>query len=429
MMYNKIQIRGYKYLFMFLMVMWVARTTPLTSFKMGENPILASVYISILIYYFSKYCKRGVHPLLLFLVLFCLWYACICFKYGGLQNINFTFIYSIIIVHVAFNILNRYEFVLFYEDIIVKLSIISLIVWMLVNVFPTTMPRFMHSIAVYENHPPTETNSIIVGMGSQIIMGIRRNIGFTWEPGRFSCFILLALFFNLIRNKFSLSIKKNKNLYVLLLTLISTLSTTGYGVFGVIVLFYYLNVQTTSKIALSILVVTLFPSIIALSFMEDKMVSLLDMDSEIKSIEYHYREGTEIVCPQRFAGLYFEFQNFIHDFWFGYNKEMNSWINHTLFRGVIVTSTQGLIPSKNGILMGLFFYYWLWKSSKLMSKAYHYKGSYIFMVLFMLINISYDFWENCIFMYFYFSAFYNHFSEHYFYFSDTKKISKSNGPY
>lgn len=401
-----------KYLFMFLMVMWVARTTPLTSFKIGENPILTPIYIGILIYYFFKYCKATSKPLLLFLTIFGLWYMCICFKYGGIQNINFTFIYSIIIVHIAFNIFRYDEFAFFYEDIIVKLSLISLVVWGLANLFPSTVPNFMHQIAVFEDHPPTETNSIIVGLGSQISMGIRRNIGFTWEPGRFSCFIILAIFFNLIRQNFA--IRNNKNFFILLITLLSTLSTTGYSVFGIIILFYILNTTVSSKFATILLTIIILPSIVGLAFMGEKIEKLFDIEAEISAINYSFNYGVDVVCPQRIVGLHFEFMNFIHDFWFGYNKEANSYINHTLFNGVIVTSTQGLIPSKNGILMGAFFYFWLWQSSLLLSKTFCYKGKYIFMFLFMMINISYDFWENCIFMYLYFSSFYHFFSRKYF---------------
>ncbi len=414
-----------KYFFMFMMVMWVARTTPLTSFKIGENPILTPVYLLILAYFFLKYCKQAIRPLLVFLTVMIAWYISICIKYVSVQSTNYTFLYSIIIVHIAYNIFSRNDFIVLYEDVVVKLCTLSLVVWAGANLFPSVVPKIMHSIAVYENHPPTETNSFIVGMGSQFTMGIRRNIGFTWEPGRFSCFIIFAIFVNLIRTRFKiLPLNKNKNFLILTITLLSTLSTTGYCAFGIIILFYIINTSTISKSFTLLLTALIFPSVLGLSFISDKMMGLLDLEQEISAINYHARNGMAVVCPQRFSSLSFEYQNFIHDFWLGYNDIKQSYINNTLFRGVLVTSSQGLIEvfSKFGVFMGLFFYYWLFRSSIYMSKAYKYKGRYMFAVMFMVISVSYDFWENCIFMSFYLCEYYRSYSKLYFLKDDNPRL-------
>jgi len=404
---------GEKYFFMFMMVMWVARTTPLTSFKIGENPILTPVYLLILLYYYVRYCKLTNIPLYCLLSIYASWYVCICLKYGGIQGVEFTFLYSFIIVHIAFNIYNKTEFLSIFENVIVKLCILSLIVWAAANILPG-FPKIMHSIAVYENHPPTETNSIIVGMGSQISMGIRRNIGFTWEPGRFSCFIIMTMFFNLIRTKFQL--KGNINMLILLVTLLSTISTTGYFALIAIILFYLINTTTNSKFLTTIIISLFLPSFVGLSFMMDKVVGLSDIDTEISAINYFGNRGMEVVCPQRIASLYFEYINLIHDFWFGFNNIENSYINNHLFKGVLVTSSQGvlIILSKYGILFGSFFYFCLFRSTTFLSKVYHYKGKYMFAFVFILISVSYEFWGNCIWMYFYLSVFYTSFSNKYY---------------
>ena len=406
-----------KYFFMVMMVLWVARTTPLTSFKPAENPFLTPIYLGILAYYFVTYCKKNVSPLLIFIAIIVVWYACICIKYESVQPVNFTLLYSIIIVHIAYNIYNRNDFVELYEDVLVKFCILSLIVWGGSNIFPSVVPKLMHSIAVYENHPPTEANSIIVGMGSQFSMGIRRNIGFTWEPGRFSCFILFALYVNLIRSKFKIfPLHRNKKFFLLLITLLSTLSTTGYCAFGLIILFYVINASAISKTLAIVLTAFTLPSIIGLTFIGEKMMNLLDVEQEISAINYYYGKGMEVVCPQRFASHYFEYLNFIHDPLIGYNDISKAYINNSLFRGVLVTSSQGLIEvfSKFGFFVGSFFYYWLICSSVYMSKAYKYKGKYLFAILFLTVSVSYDFWENCIFMCFYLCDYYRRFSKWYF---------------
>lgn len=407
-----------KYFYMFMMFMWVARTTPLTSFKLGENPILVPIYLFILGYFYVKYCRLTYKPLIVLLSIFAVWYIFSCVKYGGMQGFYFLPVYNIIIAHVAFNLYKKEEFLVLFEKILVQLCILSLMVWAGANLLPSIVPKIMHALAVYENHPPTETNSIIVGMGSQFTMGIRRNIGFTWEPGRFSCFILLGLFLNLVRKRFQIyPIKSNKSFYILLVSLVSTLSTTGYSAFCVIVFFYILNISTKAKSLVIILSLLILPYIFSLSFMSDKITSLFDINQEISSIYYHYYEvGMEEIVPQRFGGLYFDLQNLIHDFWLGYNQNENSYIQKDFFNGIAVWMSDGVIQiiSKYGIFIGLFFYYWLIKSSKYFSEVFHYKGKYIYAVLFVLISFSYDFWENCIFMYLYFSTFYMKYSNRYF---------------
>lgn len=395
--------------FMFMMFMWVARVTPLTSFKFGENPYLMPIYIIILLYYYLNYCKKSFKPLLIFLSIFGVWFSLVCIKYHAVQGFYFLPIYNIIVAHVAFNIYTKDEFIKLYEDILVKLCVLSLIVWFGANLFPSVVPKFMHSIAVIENNGTTETNSFIIGLGSQITIGLRRNIGFTWEAGRFACFIILGMFCNLIRNRFKIfPIKSNKNLYVLIFTLLTTLSTTGYSVIVVIIFMYILNSRQMSKWVITILVIVLLPSIWGLPFMSEKIESISDIDVAISAINYYEDQGATAIVPQRFPGLYFNLQNLLHDPLLGYCQNENSYIQKDFFKGFPVWTSDGVIQilSKYGIFVGLFFYYWLFKSSRQLSRVWGYRGILVFALLFIFISISYDFWENCLFMYLYLYSFY-----------------------
>ena len=250
-------------------------------------------------------------------------------------------------------------------------------------------------------------------------MGIRRNLGFTWEPGRFACWVLLGMFVNLIRHQFRIeSIWKNKNLYILLFSLLTTLSTTGYSVLGILILFVLINKKSyLSKFVIASIVLLVVPSILSLSFMSEKITDLMDLDAGINAINYYSAEGQEIICPQRFTGLWFSFQNFIHDPWLGFNQLTNSYTVDVIFNhSVIVAPSEGILGifAKYGILFGAFFYYWLIKSSFLLSKTMQYKGKWMFFIFFIAISLSYDFWENCILMYFYLAAFYQKVDRRYF---------------
>lgn len=408
-----------KYFFMFMMFMWVSSVSVLTSFNFSKNPILMPIYILIIAYYYIKYCHKSYKPIIVFLSIFLIWNICSILKFGGYIGTSFPPIYSIIIAHVAFNIYTKKEFINIFEDILVKLCILSLFVWLCANIVGTPFVNFMKAVSVIEPSPPTESYSFLVGLGSQFEMGIRRNIGFTWEPGRFSCWILLGIFLNLVRNNFVfLSIRKNVNFSILLITLLTTMSTTGYSGLIIIIVFIILNKRSlSSKLFLILSCALLFPVILSLSFMTDKIVSLMDMEQGMSSIEYHYsHDGMDIVCPQRFTGFYLSIMNFIHDFWLGYNQLSYSYATTVLFNNlVIVAPSEGIIymMAKYGIFVGLFFYYWLLKSSKFLSETLHYKGYYIFFIFFIVISFSYEFWENCIFMYLYLSAFYKKYDSNY----------------
>lgn len=400
-----------KIFYMFMMFMWVAGASDYTSFNLGKNPILMPVYMIILGYYYVKYCKKSFKPLFLVIGIFLFWHIVSFFKYGGIIGFNFPPFYSILIVHVAFNIYRKDEFFLLFEKILVFFCCISLVVWVLVNILGTPFVSLMRLISVIQPSNPTETYSFLFGICSQLEFGIRRNLGFTWEPGRFACWLLLGLYVNLILHRFKISYKNNCSFYILFLSLISTFSTTGYALLFLMVLFYFINKKGVfSKLFIFLGVILALPSIIGLSFMSDKISTLSDVNNDISIIDYHIIEGDmEVITPQRFTGILLSFQNFIHDIFWGYNQLPYSYTNDCLFRNsIIVAPSEGIFEmlAKYGIFVGVFLYYWLVKSSILLGEYYHYKGKCFFLILFILMSISYDFWENCILMYFYFFALY-----------------------
>jgi hypothetical protein len=264
----------------------------------------------------------------------------------------------------------------------------------------------MHSISLIDSQPPTETYSILFGIGSSFEGDLRRNIGFTWEPGVFSCYVLLGIFFVLIQNRFKITpVRQHIDFYILVLTLLTTLSTTGYSVFILILLFMAYNVSARAKLISVVLGFMIIPAIASLSFMLDKIVSLTNIETDLNLIVASTADST---TPQRFSGLYLSLMNFINDVWLGFCDVENSYTVTDIFRGIIVTPSEGVIAvlAKYGIILGGLLYLCLFKSSVSLSQEFHYKGRYFFAVLFLCISISYDFWENCILMYIYLYPFY-----------------------
>lgn len=411
-----------KVFFMFMMFMWVASVSDYTSFNFGKNPILMPIFIVILAYYYIRFCHKSYKPLVAILLINVVWNIASYLKYGGFLGLNFPPFYSIIIAHVAFNIYTRREFLHLFEKMLVMFCCLSIVVWLCANLIGQPFVLFMRAISVIKPCPPAETYSFLFGLGSQIEMGIRRNLGFTWEPGRFACWILLGMYFNLVRNKFNI---RNKNFCILFFSLLTTLSTTGYSLLALLVLFILINKKSNfAKAVILLCVVLAFPTVWGLSIMSEKIEGLMDLDAGLSSIEYHsVEDGMAIVCPQRFTGIYVSFLNFIHDVFWGFNQLPNSFVSAVLYKhSVIVAPSEGIIGifAKYGIFYGSFFYFWLIRSSSYLSSLFGYKGKWMFFLLFMGISFSYDFWENCILMYFYLCAFYQNFDIRYFEVQQTK---------
>ena len=115
--------------------------------------------------------------------LFSLWTFFQFIKYESL-NASYTFFtfYPIWVAYVMIKAYKKYLFV-FYEKILVVLSLISILFWMLQLAVPSVFTDGFN-IYLYTALPESLWGSPI------------RNSGFSWEPGRFASFIIIALFFN-----------------------------------------------------------------------------------------------------------------------------------------------------------------------------------------------------------------------------------------
>jgi hypothetical protein len=158
------------------------------------------------------------------------------------------------------------QYTRYYSNIIYHLAIISLIFYVPCILSPairhfcqTTLsapfkPPFTEVSEFYERSP-----TIIVYNFHEVLADFR-NSGPFWEPGAFAIFIILALIFNLIDEK-TLWSKKNILLSIVLLT---TLSTTGFVAFFVLVMSYYF---ATGNIIKNIFIMaTVLPLAISLYF-------------------------------------------------------------------------------------------------------------------------------------------------------------------
>ncbi|UOW67241.1 O-antigen ligase family protein [Paraclostridium bifermentans] len=111
------------------------------------------------------------------------------------------------------------EFIKIYVKIMYILCIISLIAY-----FISLISLDLFSIfPIQENSAGTKVYNMIFTV-LHISDYIKRNFGLFWEPGAFQTFINLALFFEM----FTAKVPNSKVVTILIITIITTISTTGY---------------------------------------------------------------------------------------------------------------------------------------------------------------------------------------------------------
>lgn len=143
-------------------------------------------------------------------------------------------------------------------------------------------------------HIAPNRNSILIFSSLNNVEELR-NCGPFWEPGAFSCYLILVpLLF--IDNLKAFVVNNKKKVIVLLLALITTISTTGYICLSVIIIYYYMmqskNKFVTYLVYLPIILTTLFYAYSNLDFMSSKIEEQTESSLEMQGDFSNTRIGS-----------------------------------------------------------------------------------------------------------------------------------------
>ena len=211
-----------------------------------------------------------------------------------------------------------------------------------------------------------------------------KNAGFAWEPGAFACYTALAIYSNLITNKFNL--KKNYKLLVLVIALMTSFSTTGYALLGLLLLFYVFNKQIKYIIWLSPIVFALIIYASTLPFMSEKIVELLNQDVEAELLESIY---SETYTPQRIVSFQIDFIDYQDNPIIGIGgHEEASWTGR-IGANIATISGIGDLMSVFGSVGLLFFLINLIRTSKNVIAEFEVKNWLFPVILILMISVSY----------------------------------------
>ena len=229
-----------------------------------------------------------------------------------------------------------------------------------------------------------------------------RNAGFSWEPGGYAVLINLGMFINLVRTRFRF--KNNKNFWVLLISLISTFSTTGYGIFMLLLLFFLYRQKYKYQVLLFPIITSFAVYLLTLPFMLDKIVNVSDHNTEAQ-IESSILYGTK-QTPQRIASFIIDFQDFKNNPILGYGGHQEERWTNKLEANISTISGIGKIFACFGIFGSIFFFRNLYKSSKLLARLFNFKAWAFPFTMILMISISYSLIFNPILMCFWMLAFF-----------------------
>jgi len=402
-LYNDFKVKRFEYIYFFVMIIYMAQATSYTSRMVGGLtarplfPFLLPILLTIILLDRNKISFSN-NSLSMFLLIMGSWTACIIYKESLFTNKQLSFyfflFYAIIIAYIHVRVFGEKLFPL-YERIMVRLCVISLILWAIAVLVPS-------SASFFRGFTPTPYGNNVFFIFTwmdprygQVENGIIRNAGFSWEPGRFAIMVLLAIYCNLLRN--GIKFKKNSSVIILLLAMLSTQSTTGYV--GTLALYAFWGLK---KISMSYILGITFVMIpigyyaSQLSFMQEKILKQLDLDYELqkldKTIDYVNeisQRNEYIASVGRFQAIYYEAQNIKEDPLLGYGiSPSNSFFSTHISSNFVLTGGILKIFGQYGIPLGLIIYFLLYKSSARIGKEHGVNKGALF-VIFLISSISY----------------------------------------
>lgn len=400
---RKKEYNRYSIFYMFVMIIYMAQATPETSrmvASLSGNPIpfLMPIVLTFIL------CRKNPitfnnKKLFIVIILYLIWAICSLVKYGIYTteelSYHFFMIYAIIIAYIH-NKVFGYKIVPIYENIMVFLCKIAVWLWAISVLVPA-------SSFIFRLFPETTYGNSVLYLFTwmdpakgQVYSGILRNAGCSWEPGRFAVMVTLAIFFNLCQN--GIKFKKNKNIWWLIIALVTTQSTTGFA--SALILYTIFLIKKFNLKYIFILVLVMVPIIYGLfqlDFMGDKITDRLtnaqDVSRLYEQFDYHNAkedESTYLGSIDRFDAMAFEWINLIHDPILGYSRNFK----HSFFYTDITTNyalANGLVKilSSYGIFLGLFFFLILIKSSFRLAKDSREKRAIGLFLILCLSAISY----------------------------------------
>ncbi|HEX2967689.1 MAG TPA: O-antigen ligase family protein [Bacteroidales bacterium] len=391
------RIGFYEYFFVLMLMLYAGRSIIFfESQLMTENPVgvlLPVVLSGILAFRWKLYFTPRFFLLLFF---FFLYFLAVSLKYYDLRpTFILTYFFLFFIAYTTISVL-KFNFFLIYEKILYYFAAVSLFIW---GFQVLTGDDFLFGIIL--RIPFLEEISFVSGGGlSTIVYSIQpyattlinehiisRNCGFAWEPGSYSSYLALGIFINLFLAE------KNKStqnrFWVLLLAILSTMSTTGYVLLAIIMVFYLMNRDFRKVVLLFPVAALALILFFSLPFMKDKIVELVKEPESLDEMVYQAAGRERNITPQRFSSLIITLIDFKNNPFLGIAAHASeSWVEQA---GSSISPISGIgnLMAQFGLAGLIPFLIFSVRSSILFSRYFKYRGKFLLFLIIIGISISY----------------------------------------
>lgn len=399
----------FNYFYMLVMVIYMGQATRETACMTGGSlvkqfiPIFIPIFLTLVLLYKNKKISYESKNLQLVSIIFVIWCIAVSFKYSfsisnneAISKLFFLF-YAFILAYIHTNIFGNSFFSL-YEKIIVYISALSIVLWVFAISMPSLATSFFRQLP--EADMSTYGNTLLYlftwmdPVKGQVFGNLTRNAGCSWEPGRFAIMLCLAILINLLRN--GVKFHNNKNIWILLIALATTFSTTGYSIAIILYALFGISVRSAKSIILMILIFV--PAVFFISsfdFMGSKMEeqtnfreALPHLEERMDVADQTLSKGEYAFSLERFPAMYFEYINVLHDPILGYTQmKQYSYFHNNISSHCILTGGIVKLFGWFGIFIGAFLYWILYESSKYIAYSYGWKKQQV-VAIFLCIVLS-----------------------------------------
>lgn len=356
-------------------------TTGMEYFYRSQNYILIGFFIST--FYFIKSKHKINKHLIFILVPFVIIEIFQFLHFGGFNfrtflgtYIRLFFAYSVVLI-VQKNIFKIFTTIIFFFSIVSLVFYIFTFIPGISEFYIEKLGNIIPNIFVEEGFYKGSKNLILFNFHENALKSFR-NSGPFWEPGAFAVFLLIALVFNHINDKRILS-KVNS---ILILTILTTLSTTGF--ICLFIFFFYINYNLlkTNVLFIVFFILSIFTIVLLferIPFLKDKIE---------KDIEYSNETTTS-----RFGSALADYNLFKSSPLFGYGRagakndfkddkffEVEDHRNNGVFN-LLVTY---------GIFITTIYLYQILKTFKEIGKLYKLPNYYFIFSFVILISLAFS---------------------------------------
>lgn len=391
----------FNYFYLFCIVIFAGNATAFAR-SLGNPIALGNAIALLLSFLFCYKNKIVIKKNFIYTIIAYSIYAVLTFINNNLMS-PMWYCQIVTFLFIAYIICQGYKksFFVLYETIIYHLSIIAIIFWSVYLIAPgviETVVSIFQFDKSYSEEAIDSKNMIIYTLLSEDrqtnnYINLLRNAGFAWEPGAFSCILCLAIYCNMLRT--NCKIKQNKHLLILILTLATTFSTTGYMIFLCMIFFVWFILK--KKYAVGIILIPTIVMIFQLQFVQEKMFNEF---TNVDNVNIDLFDEEKTVSLGRIASLKYDFMEFLRHPILGLGGYTEGTWLAKMGYNIATISGIGKLLSMYGIIITIIFFVLLFKSAKIIGKNFNTNISWLLPVVIIGTMISYNLWLNPIYIIF-----------------------------